>query len=388
MASTVTSTESWFSRIGSSVKGIFAGIVLFVAGFPVLFWNEGRAVDTAKAIDEGEGECISLESPAAIDPAMNGKLVHLTGKADTADILADGEFGVSVKAISLERKVEMFQWVEESSTSEKKNLGGSVTKTTTYSYKKDWCESAVDSGSFHESGHDNPPAMEFESSKTLASNVSFGAFRLGERDIARIGSGQTYVFPTNFVCKIDRAKIHGSMIYVPEAKTRSNPLNNRDVVTQPRVGDMRVSFRVVYPHEISIVAKQHGDTFVAYTAKNGKKLSYLADGVEDAASMFASARTGNKIATWFFRIIGFLMMNIGLGMVLKPLSVLADVLPILGDIVGIGTGLVSFVVSIACALATVAVAWLFYRPVLAIVLLAAAAGMFILIAKKRKPASA
>ena len=136
MAVTETVTEGWGSRLGGSLKGILVGLGMFVAGFPVLFWNEGNTVKTRKALEEGEGACISLESPAVIDAEMNGKLVHMSGMADTQDVLTDPVFGLSERAIRLERKVEMFQWMEESRTSEKKNMGGSVTKTTTYTYSK------------------------------------------------------------------------------------------------------------------------------------------------------------------------------------------------------------------------------------------------------------
>ena len=37
-------SESWLSRIGGAIKGVVIGLVLFIAAFPFLFWNEGRAV--------------------------------------------------------------------------------------------------------------------------------------------------------------------------------------------------------------------------------------------------------------------------------------------------------------------------------------------------------
>lgn len=389
MAVTETTTEGWGSRLGSSIKGVLTGLALFVAGFPLLFWNEGNAVKTAKAIDEGEGACVSLESNEKVDAAMEGKLVHLSGKADTKDVLADDVFGVSATAIRLQRQVEMFQWIEESKTTEKKKLGGGVEKTTTYTYKQDWSPTVINSGNFKEAGHDNPAAMEFSSEQKYAANVTFGAFRLSEYQIRSIGSTQAYAFPTDFVCKVERVQMKGSAIYVPNNETRMNPLNIRDVASKPRVGDMRVTFRVVYPHDISLIAKQKGDSFIDYTAKTGKKLNYLTDGVEDAAAMFATARKNNAMLTWLLRLVGFLAMYIGLGMVFKPLSVLADVLPILGDIVGIGTGIVAGLIAFVCAVVTIAIAWITYRPVLGITLLVlAVAGIVLLIMKRRAKAAA
>ena len=388
MAVTETTTESWGSRLGSSLRGVIAGFALFIAGFPVLFWNEGNSVKTAKAIDEGEGACISVESNGKVDAEYEGKLVHMSGKADTQDVLSDGVFGVSATAIMLKRSVEMYQWIEESRTTEKKKVGGSVEKTTTYTYKKEWSSNAIDSGGFKEPGHDNPGALEFEGEEQHAANVTFGAFRLSDKQIGKIGSSRDFVITNGFVCPLPRVQVKGNTIYVPNAETRNNEKNNRDVATQTRIGDMRVTFRVIYPHDISLIAKQKGDSFVDYTAKNGKKLNYLADGVEDAAAMFSTARTNNAIWTWLIRIGGFLMMFFGLSMVFKPMSVLADVLPILGDIVEIGNGIVAGLVSLICSLFTIAVAWIFYRPILGIILLAAAGFLIWQLIQKRKAAKA
>lgn len=384
MAVTETTTESWTSRLGGAVKGVAVGLGLFILGFPVLFWNEGNCVKTAKALDEGEGACISVESNAKIDAEMEGQLVHMTGRADTEDVLSDEQFGVSEKAIALCRKTEMFQWKENSKTTEKKNLGGSVTKTTTYTYEQVWSSSAIDSSSFKEPGHDNPGFIEFPSEEKRAANVTFGAFRLNERQIARIGSERAYQFPTGFVSRVERVQRQGNVILVPNKATRENALNTRDIAAQPRIGDMRVTFTVIKPHDISIVSKQKGDTFAAYLAKTKKRVDLLQDGVVDCAEMFEDARDANTLFTWLVRLGGLLIMYIGLSMVLKPLSVLGDVLPILGTVIGWGAGLVAGVVAFVCALVTIAVAWIFYRPVLAVLLLVAAGAFVFLVWKKKQ----
>ena len=377
MAVTVTTKESYGSRLGSSIKGVLGGLALFVIGFPVLFWNEGNSVKTAKALNEGEGACVSVESNASVDAANDGKLVHMTGRATTEDVLRDEEFGVIGTAIKLSRKVEMYQWQESSHTTEKKNVGGSVTKTTTYTHKLVWSSSVLESPSHPEPGQTmvNPGAMEFASGDSYAENVAFGAFRLSPEQIRDIGDARPYAFPTNWVCPVAKAVRNGAYVYIPNAETRNNALNNRDVVAQPRVGDMRVQFSVVLPHDVSLIAVQKGDTFGPYLAKSGKKLLMLSDGEKAAAEMFQDARNANTMLTWFIRLVGFLLMYIGLSMVLKPLSVLADVLPILGDIVGIGTGLVAGVIALVCALVTIGIAWLFYRPVLGVALIAASVAL-------------
>ena len=47
--------QSWGSRLGGAFKGIVFGIILFIVSFPLLFWNEGRAVKRHKTLEEGGG---------------------------------------------------------------------------------------------------------------------------------------------------------------------------------------------------------------------------------------------------------------------------------------------------------------------------------------------
>lgn len=386
MAVTETETVSYGSRIGGSFKGILPGVILFIAAFPLLFWNEGRAVKTARALDEGQGAVVEVDSNKSVDPDNEGRLVHMTGRADTKDVLRDPVFGVAENCIRLERKAEIYQWVEHSETKEKKNVGGSVTKTTTYTYSLEWCGDAVNSSGFKESGHDNPPAgLEFKSERWQAENVSFGAFRLSERQVGRVGAARDYLIPPSFTSLVDRVQIAGNVIYVPEKATRENRLNDRNVQSQPRAGDMRITYRIVTPHDISLVAKQRGDSFVPYTSKKGDgyKVDMLRDGVADSDEMFETARSGNALMTWILRLVGWLVMFIGIRKVLAPIPTLGDVLPFLGGILSAGTGFIAGVVSVVLTLVVVAVAWIFYRPVLAVVLLVlAGAGVFLLLKKR------
>ena len=82
------------------------------------------------------------------------------------------------------------------------------------------------------------------------------------------------------------------------------------------------------------------------------------------------------------------MMFFGLSMVFKPLSVLADVLPILGDLVEMGMGFVAGLIALVCSLITIAVAWIFFRPVLGIILLVIAGALIGLLIKKMVAAKA
>ncbi|NOQ35491.1 MAG: hypothetical protein GQ569_06295, partial [Methylococcaceae bacterium] len=153
--SEVTS-ENWFSRIGNSIKGILFGIILFIAAFPLLWWNEGNSVKTYRSLKEGQGAVISVSS-ATVDPANNGKLIHTQGLANTEEVLRDDVFGVSATAIKLVRNVSMYQWKEDVKTETKEKVGGTKETKKTYNYNKDWSSSEISSSNFkRSSGHSNP----------------------------------------------------------------------------------------------------------------------------------------------------------------------------------------------------------------------------------------
>jgi hypothetical protein len=157
----------------------------------------------------------------------------------------------------------------------------------------------------------------------------------------------------------------------------------------PRVGDVRVSFRVVEPAEASIVAAQRGSRLEPYHAAAGGDIALVAYGSKSAEEMFRAARTANATLTWILRLVGFGLLFGGIRSLLAPLQVAADVVPLFGRLVGAGLSLAAFLVAAPVALVTVAVGWLVYRPLLGGALLALAVGCVVWLWRRgRKPAPA
>lgn len=112
MAYTEETTTSYGQRLRGALKGIGTGLLLFLAGTCLLFWNEGNFVKTRKTIQESEEVTVHVDNVDVADSSLNGKLIHATALADSKEVLTDGLFGVSEVAIALYRNGKEFSRVE------------------------------------------------------------------------------------------------------------------------------------------------------------------------------------------------------------------------------------------------------------------------------------
>ncbi|PIE89913.1 MAG: hypothetical protein CR997_08850 [Acidobacteria bacterium] len=360
---TEITTQSWGSRLKDSIGGIFFGIIMVIASFILLFWNEGRAVKRAQALEEGAASVISVSS-LEIDPANEGKLVHVTGETQTSEILSDSNFKVSQKAIQLTRSSEMYQWEEKKESKTKEKVGGKKETTTTYTYRKVWSAAAIDSSNFKKpDGHDNPGGILYPQESRQAEEVKLDAFRLTSSQISSISGFQPLALPHDVLDTIplenhSKFQIEGNTLYY--GKDPSNP----------EIGDLKIQFRYIPPGQtISVIAQQKGNSFLPYVAKSGSQIDLLSSGSLTAEAMFQSEMRSNTILTWVIRIGGFFLMFIGFRVMFNIFRTLAAVVPFIAKIVGFGLSLLSGLLAASFTLLTIAIAWLFYRPLLSIILI-------------------
>ena len=68
-------------------------------------------------------------------------------------------------------------------------------------------------------------------------------------------------------------------------------------------------------------------------------------------------------------------MFIGFRMMLSLLEALGDVIPFIGDLLGSGASMVAFLLTVVVAPVIIAIAWVLYRPLVALVAIAAGAAL-------------
>ena len=360
----VVEKKGFFSRLMSSIGGVFIGILLVLIAFPVLFCNEGRAVRSARGLAEGAASVQSIDA-SKVDPSKEGALVHLTGEATSAGVLRDETFPLQTAGLGLSRTVEMYQWVEDSKRQSKEKLGGSEETTTSYSYSKQWREGRVDSARFHDKTHQNPE-LPFESEEWYANDVTVGAFTLDDALSRQLSGWEDLKVEAGSAELAAWDGKHARPVSIQEGAVVYGDHRN------PQVGDVRMFYKVIKPHTVSIVAGQKGTQLASHSTGAGTSIALLSRGTKSADDMFSAAVSANNTFTWILRLVGFAMMFAGFTMILGPVAILASILPPLARLVRAGRAVLAGAAAAGLSLITIAIGWIFYRPLLGLALLAVA----------------
>ncbi|XP_056130210.1 transmembrane protein 43 isoform X2 [Lampris incognitus] len=378
------SNPGFLERLSDTAGGMVVGVALFFLSFYILFTNEGRALRTAASLDEGLSQVVSLDPSSSLDYQYNNHLVHLSARLHTSQPLHDPNYRVVVQAVKLKRQVEMYQWVEYQESKDYQE-GGETKTETTYTYNTEWKSELINSRNFDkEIGHTNPSAMAVESVTVVAPEVHVGPFILSKGLVEQINNFQTLSlkgFPP---------PDSSSFLTIDEDYFYHTPYPRK-----PEVGDVRVSFSYAglsgegsYPgpaQTVSVVAKQRGENLTPFKTKSGDILEILYPQELSAEEMFEKEQQHNAMKTWALRAAGWALMFLGISLTTRIVHTLVDWIPIFRDLVFLGLKLFALCVSCSLSLFTIAVGWLFYRPLVAAAL-GAIAALPLLIARSRVPA--
>ncbi len=371
---TEETSQSWFSRLQQSIASVGFGLLLFLASFVVLWWNEGNEVKTLKSLKGVKGEVQSVTSDK-VDASLNGKWIHTSGKVTVTDPAKDTLFNISdPNAIKVFRNVQMYQWKENKKEEKEKKLGGGERTITEYLYAKEWSSSAINSSNFKKNKERyRNPEMRYKTETFTAGGAKVGAYDLSKGLMTSISSSTPVQVKISEISSTLPPDLKGALYKgagdgVSELYVGSNP-------STPRIGDYKITFSVVKATTVSVYGKLNGSQ-IASAPFGDRTVGGLSEGTKTADQMIAGQVSSAKTMTWILRLVGFILMFAGISMIFKPLVVVADVIPFLGDILGMGVSFFSGIIAFVLSFITIALAWIFYRPLIGIVLLAIAVGVF------------
>lgn len=347
-------------------SGILGGLLLLLVGIGLLWWNEGRTVKTQSGINEASKNYIQVKSDK-IDPKNEDKLIATNGNIDLSEVedLKDEKFGISIKALKLERYVEMYQWDEKCETddNDKKKC----------EYEKVWSDTIIDSSDFKESDHNNPKNIPYENEIQVTDKAKLDKFVLPESLVKKISTNKTKneeELNAEYNKSVENLRVSGKY------------LTNAENIDEPKIGNVRISFKYTDIKKVSVLAVQTDNTFKQYTAKKGKVIYTIKEGIYTGNEMLMEMTKQNKFFKWLWRIIGTLIIIGSIGSLFDPIQKLANFIPIVRNIVSIGISLVSFILGLAISLLVIAIAWFRFRPILSIFLIAIVIGLIIFLKMK------
>ena len=351
---TEITTKSWGSRILNSIKGVLIGFLMFIISFGVLYWNEGR-VDVSKIAKTA----VEIEATSQAPTEANNQLISTTGVLKSNEKIGD-TFLKGGSYISIERNVEMYAWKEEKQSKSQKNVGGSETTETTYTYKKEWTDNPDNSSNFKKpEGHQNPQ-ISLSNNSIKVKNAEIGIYDVDMNQLTLPQHRSIQLNNNNVVLENDLKLANDQYLF-----------KGNGTIGVPEIGDNRVSYSVVHnPLDTATIFGKLDTTnqkISPYHGTKNTKLYRVFEGTRDTA--ISTMKTEHTILTWILRGVGFALMWFGLMALFGPISVFLDVLPIFGSISRAGVGLITFIVSLALSIITILVSIIAHNLIALIVVI-------------------
>lgn len=351
MNDTVVVKNSFGGRIKNSLLAIPFGILFILIGIIMLVLNEKNVVKDIRNVAELRDKYIDVASDT-INEQNEGKLIVTSGEFDfNNETISDSSFGISLITPLLERKVEMYQWVENKT---------SDNSQTTYNYEKEWNAQLVKSSDFYEqTGHSNPTSMPYEASTKYARVFKVGQFTLSD----------TY----NDYLKADNKLTNFEDAYLPYGyKVNGNYITNSEDISNPQVGDIRISFAYADYDQVTVLGQQSGDKIVSYTTAKNSQISLLEKGQLSGNEMINIIEHNNKVFKWILRLLGFMLIVFGIYMLVGPITNIMSSVPLLGGAVNGILFLAALLLGTVISLVVIGISWIAFRPMLGILLIAGA----------------
>lgn len=349
---TKTTHTSYGGRIKNSIVGFLIGLVLFLASFVILWKNEANGARLAQQEKYAEKNAIEVTADTP-DRENDNKLIATNGKLLTDASLSDENLMVR-NALVLKRDVEMYQWVEHKKTETRDKFGGGEEKTTTYNYIPEWRSKHIDSSNFEYPANHQNPDFPITSLRLNAPNGLLGGYYVNELQTSNI---QKFSPITNLP--------QSNMYQIINGKYYSLGASE----SAPKVGDIRISyFWTPSGSEVSIIGQQNSDNTISKHQTKYGNIYWQEDDIANKTTMLQNMKNFNSMRTNIFRLLGWLVMFIGLLMITGPLSAVAKFIPFLGSVTGFLAGVVALLISLVLSIITIGIAWFAYRPFSAILL--------------------
>jgi len=402
------------------------GLALILGGIITLGWNERRTVCKNNALILAEQSFVSAQCD---EPSSSyaGKLVYLScpmkeenmrtySAADVDSKHAGLNKAVgTVKGLCFEQRMQVMQCKEKKnrrciSRDEKKACTKYVTD---YEYSKEFTSEFINSSEFFQDGDaekaralklqvcgsgDNPSPQSFPFPSLTASAPRPDRVKLSDTwsltkeqidrltsrcdDVVRARKEEMKPFAQARVQPIRELKADNVWV---DDNTKNTFHSCADGALS--IGCLNVQFLTKAPKYVSLlykVSEKSSFEFEPFRAPGSwlcgpTSVSHIVDRQFGSyVDLFTTMQSEEDTLMWGLRVLGFMIILIGIGLFLSPVEWLARNIPFIGDYVGGAVGwllaIVALLLTIGFSLITVSIVWVAMRPMVGIPLLLA--GLF------------
>ncbi|CAB9508410.1 Protein of unknown function (DUF1625) [Seminavis robusta] len=437
-ATTSESVNIW-QKLKESIGLTIVGCILICCMPFVIYKNEGRHVTELARITYCKNEATLVDCSAPGDETM-GKLVHFSGQVTVGDGFLDFSNGDESaqsalniieplpNAILLKRTCYIYQKFEQSQqTTDKNMVGGGETRTTTYTVTEDWTPMGPEPPALPHLPNETNSRGIWDQLVTAAGRPSAApsqqpndlAAALGLVDMSQPPQAET-VSPATRVGAFGLSKevvlaypqvfsdslqpVPGDVIPAQVAgcdglmKGSDNILRTFPEGQQPQNGDCKVVYEFAADgFDSSFVVQQvpkAADGEAKFGIDKARVIEKKCLGCENDLGdiwmvrkgriglheMLDMAREDEKKILYLIRAVGCVLLLAGWIMLFSPFVTALQVLPLLSQLGYFAVVLTALIVSTLCCLTVTIVAYIRYRPVLAIGLLALAGAIWGIVA--------
>jgi hypothetical protein len=373
-----TTSTNGFQEIGKSIVGMFVGLLLFLGSFVLLFCNEGR-LDLSQAARSAI--VIPANAPA---PQANGKTVSLSGAIASPEIIGDGKYLKPAAYVALGRTVEMFAWKETIDSHTEKQVGGGKKTTKTYKYTKVWTDKPADSAQFKRSEQYRNPAKALNNEIYKVTNAKIGQYAVDLPNLTQpVPMGDcdpgTTSKPSKNAAALLRLQPDALVATAaPPAQLSGDRLlfTGKGTATAPQVGDLRICYTAL-PNQakVTLFGKLTGDRVVPARYGNAPFFRIF---LGERQTAIGQLKSEYDMQLWGFRILGFVLMWVGLMLVAGPFSAIANVIPFVGDLVEAVGAFAALIMAFLLSSVTILVSSLLHNPIALAVSAIVALGAFLM----------
>jgi hypothetical protein len=260
------------------------GFITAFVGFVCMLWTESLVARHHVALDKHQPNIVKVNDCNVVDPTLNGSLVYIQGRLNVPIPIRLDEYKITVHAVKLKRRVQMYQWSElpkdrpdyllDPLEDEIGGLEEVVLGADDVTYVKEWKSEIVNFTGKHASVLSdiiiNPTYFPVTNHLFLAPQVKVGAYVLTDYFV------ENYFNHFKEITGDERPddpniKLHAGLYY------------HTANIWEPQIGDIRVRYAFAgnggitlgQGTPVSIVAKQEGKYLYPYEDEHGRLMAIV-----------------------------------------------------------------------------------------------------------------